>query len=138
MGESIEQIEAHIENTREALGSNLHELERRVDAVIDWTQHFRNRPWIGLGAAFAGGVLVAASVSAAKTSRGNSRSSGANAVSGRPSPQTEMALETWENIKSGLIGVVATRVTNYIAQLVPGFGEEYRNAADKGQSFRAT
>jgi hypothetical protein len=49
-----------------------------------------------------------------------------------------MALETWENIKSGLMAVVAIRVTDYIAQLVPGFGEEYRNAAGKRQSFRAT
>lgn len=137
MGESIQQIEAHIENTREALGTNLHELERRVDAATDWTQHFRNRPWIILGAAFAGGVLVA-SVSTEKLGRGFARSNVASAVPARSSSQKEHLFETWEHIKSGLMGVVTARVTNYIAELIPGFREEYGNAARKDRPFRAT
>ena len=42
MGQTTHQIEAHIENTREDLGSDLHELERKVKDVTDWKQHFQN------------------------------------------------------------------------------------------------
>ena len=42
MDETANQIEAHIDRTRERLGSNLRELESRVDAATDW------REFIGL------------------------------------------------------------------------------------------
>ena len=44
MGETTGQIEAHIADTRQDLGSNLYELEQRVKSVTDWKQHFRNNP----------------------------------------------------------------------------------------------
>ena len=43
MGETTDQIEAHIEQTRENLGANLEELEQKVRSVADWRQHFRLR-----------------------------------------------------------------------------------------------
>jgi ElaB/YqjD/DUF883 family membrane-anchored ribosome-binding protein len=59
MGETASQIENHIEETREDLGSNLHELEERVKLATDWRSHFRNNPWLLLGLAFGGGLLLA-------------------------------------------------------------------------------
>jgi hypothetical protein len=59
MDETANEIEAHIDQTRERLGSNLRELEDRVDAVIDWREHFRERPHVFLGAAFVGGAMLA-------------------------------------------------------------------------------
>jgi len=55
MGEATSQIEAHIENTRADLGSNLQELEQKVKSVTDWKQHFQKSPMTLLGAAFGGG-----------------------------------------------------------------------------------
>jgi hypothetical protein len=55
MDETANQIEAHIDQTRERLGSNLRELEDRVEAATDWREHFRERPHVFLGAAFIGG-----------------------------------------------------------------------------------
>ena len=51
MGQTTHQIEAHIEDTREDLGSNLHELELKVKSVTDWKQHFRTNPMTMLGVA---------------------------------------------------------------------------------------
>lgn len=56
MGKSTNQIEAHIENTRADLGSNLHELERKVKSVTDWREHFRSNPMTAVGVAFGGGT----------------------------------------------------------------------------------
>ena len=60
MGQTTNQIEAHIDNVREDLGSNIYELERKVKSVTDWRQHFNTSPITMLGVAFGGGVLAAA------------------------------------------------------------------------------
>ena len=59
MGEATRQIEAHIEDTRADLGSNLQELEQKVKAVTDWRQYFERSPLQLLGVAFFGGILLA-------------------------------------------------------------------------------
>jgi hypothetical protein len=74
MGETTDEIESHIESTRENLGSNLQELEQRVKSATDWRQHFRNNPLMMIGAAFGGGVLLALILSGPTSRRGYSRS----------------------------------------------------------------
>jgi len=59
MGQATSQIEAHIEETRADLGSNLHELEQKVRSVTDWQQHFQTNPMTMLGIAFGVGILLA-------------------------------------------------------------------------------
>ena len=63
MDETANEIEAQIDRTRERLGSNLRELEDKVDAATDWREHFRERPHLFLGAAFIGGVVLASALS---------------------------------------------------------------------------
>ena len=62
MAETVNEIEDHIDRTRERLGSTLRELEDKVEAVTDWREQFHQRPHLFLGAAFAGGVLLSAMV----------------------------------------------------------------------------
>ena len=59
MDQTASQIEAHIDRTRDRLGSNLRELEGRIEAATDWREHFRERPYVFLGAALVGGVVLA-------------------------------------------------------------------------------
>lgn len=59
MGQTADQIETHIETTREHLGSDIRELERKVKSVTDWKERFKESPGIMLGMAFGGGVLLA-------------------------------------------------------------------------------
>ena len=70
MGQTTSEIEAHIEHTREDLGSNLHELERKVKSVTDWKQQFQTKPMTMLGVAFGGGVLLATMLGGRKHRRG--------------------------------------------------------------------
>ncbi len=138
MDEAPDKIEAHIDRTRERLGSNLRELEDKVEAATDWREQFRARPHLFVGGAFIGAALVAAAlrprsprpvfepdeVHLASASR-----SGVNAG--------EQAIELWNNVKGGLIGVAATRITEYIGKSVPGFDEHLRRAEQRPEARRA-
>jgi ElaB/YqjD/DUF883 family membrane-anchored ribosome-binding protein len=62
MGETTDQIEAHIEMTRQQLHSNFRELAQKVKAATDWRRQVRDHPMTLIAVAFAGGVLLAAMV----------------------------------------------------------------------------
>ena len=131
MDEAAHKIEAQIDRTRERLGSNLRELEHRIDAATDWREQFRARPHLFIGGAIAGGALVAA-VFRKKSSRrvfDSSHESHLGALSGNGVNAQQQALELWNNIKSALMGVAAMRITGYVSELIPGFDEHYRRAA---------
>ena len=134
MGQATSQIEAHIENTRADLGSNLQELEQKVKSVTDWKQHFQQNPMTLLGAAFGGGILLATMLGGRKKRRQERGFYG-------PSPDREphagtdhqkhKALETWDNIKGALIGVAATRFKDFVGDVVPGFQEQFQGTEEK-------
>lgn len=121
MGQTTDQIESHIEKTRHDLGANLEELEKKVKDVTDWRYHFRNHPMSLMGAAFGGGILLA-------TMLGGKRRPQPYTASKPPSaaPVKQRAGETWDQIKDALLGVAATRVTDFVGELVPGFTDEFR------------
>ena len=133
MDKAADKIEAHIDRTRERLGSNLRELEHKVDAATDWRAQFRARPHLFLGGAIAGGALLAA-VLRPKSSQhvfDSSDESQLGLVSRNGVNAQEQALELWNDIKGALIGVAAMRVTEYISDLIPGFDEHYRRTAQR-------
>ena len=121
MGQTTDQIESHIEQTRDNLGANLHELEEKVKEIGDWRHHFRNHPTTLIGMAFGGGILLA-------TLTGGTRSAPAAALSPSPAgPYKRKTTETWDHIRDALIGMAATRVTDFVGEVVPGFAEEFRS-----------
>ena len=136
MGQTTHQIEAHIEDTRKDLGSNLHELERKVKSVTDWKQHFQNNPMTMLGVAFGGGILLATMLGGRKNRRGDRFSShapGSESHAGTDH-QKHKALETWDNIKGALIGVAATRFKDFVGEIVPGFQEQFQGVEEKAKA----
>lgn len=44
MGQTVHQIEDHIDNSREDLRSNLEELAQRAKSAVDWRERFRGSP----------------------------------------------------------------------------------------------
>ena len=134
--DEVARIEAQIDRTRERLGSNLRELEDRIDAATDWREQFRARPHLFLGGAIAGGALLAAVLrptaprqafdSSVEDHPRSVSPVSRNGIDGR-----EQAIELWNNIKGALIGVAAMRITTYISELVPGFDEHFQHAAQR-------
>jgi hypothetical protein len=135
MGQTTHQIEAHIEGTRKDLGSNLHELERKVKSVTDWKQHFQSNPMTMLGVAFGGGILLATMLGGRKNRRGEPSFSSHAEPHAETEQQKHKALETWDNIKGALIGVAATRFKDFVGEIVPGFQEQFHGVEEKAKAI---
>ena len=137
MAETVSEIEERIDRTREHLGSTLRELEDKVEGVIDWREHFHQRPHLFLGAAFAGGVLLSAVVRPRGLTYGADEQPVGQNVGRQArgtSPVQAQALDFWRNVQGALVGVASARVRDYLNQLVPDFEEHYRRAEQHGRS----
>ena len=137
MDETAKEIASHIDRTRERLGSNLRELEERVDEATDWREHFRARPQLFLGAAFVGGVILATAMRAKPSNREHADTQVRGALDGSGAVRAQ-ATELWHNIQGALLGVASARIKQYIDQLVPGFDEHYRRAEQRAATFDST
>ena len=129
MAERVQQIESEIDRTRAELGSHLRELESRVDAAMDWREHVRTRPYLALGVAVAGGVMLgqlARPGRARSMVRALESSTTAAARSQSSIDARGKAYGVWEDVANAMIAVAATRLTGYIGSLVPGFTDEMR------------
>ena len=139
MGQATSQIEAHSEDTRADLGSNLQELEQKVKSVTDWKQHFRTSPITMVGVAFGGGILLATMLGGTKNRR-RGRGFSSPATGSEPHAGTDhqkhKAVETWDNIKGALIGVAATRFKDFVGEVVPGFHEEFQRTEEKPKTIQ--
>ena len=134
MGQTTNQIEAHIESTREALGSNLRELENKVESAMDWRHHFRTHPSLLMGLAFGGGVLLAVMTSGGKSkshysSGGSSKSSFAAPLARRLGDSDFV-----QNAKAALMGIAAMKVRDFVDTKVPGFRAEFERHETKKRS----
>ena len=133
MDQTTNEIEAHIDRTRDRLGSNFSELKDRVDAAANWREHFRERPHPFLGAAFIGGVMLGNALrrTSATPYRGESGIRRAVGVNGSVQAQ---AWQLWNNVQGALVGVASAGIKQYIETLVPGFDEHYRRAQQRATS----
>ncbi len=135
MGETTSQIERHIESKRADLHSNLKELESKVKSATDWRQYFQKYTGTMVAAAFGGGMLISAlagkkSPTPVTTSSGSPGPSAAQRVERNG---THEILETWDTIKTALVGVAATKFKGMLGEVVPGFSEHLtKTEANKG------
>ena len=138
MGETSDQIERHIQETRNDLSDNFNELEAKVRTAVDWRVQFEERPMTMIALAFGGGVLLSALLPSRRP-RGR-RSSNRAAHSDRHGsdlslkPRTEyndttsQSLEPWNVLKAALVGVATTKFSGLIEDLLPGFKQEFARA----------
>jgi hypothetical protein len=136
--EETVQITQHIDAERQQLGRNLDEIEDRVKKATDVKHQFnRHTAWI-LGGAVAGGFLL---------SRAFRKSPTFDAIPGldidsaerinpkRKLPRSwhvERVYETFDNILEGLIGVASAKLSSFVADVVPGFQEQYDAIEGRG------
>jgi ElaB/YqjD/DUF883 family membrane-anchored ribosome-binding protein len=60
MDERAAEIVKELEDRRLRLGDSLQELETKVRDVTDWRTYYQQKPWLALGLALGGGLLLAA------------------------------------------------------------------------------
>jgi hypothetical protein len=147
MDETSDQIERHIQETRNDLDDNLNELGDKVKKAVDWRAQFEERPGTMLGLAFAGGIILSA-LSSGRRSRSTYGGGWQPArkhvwTPSVPSstPSTSKPSETRQSVEAlagALIGVAMNRASRFIDSLVPGFEREFSSAkaSKSGDSSR--
>lgn len=125
MGQTAEQIEEHLKGSRENLRSNLEELGQKVQTAVDWRERFRSNPGAILAVAFGGGFILANVVGGYRTKREDPVPGSARTLTGTVQCDRKgQVRRAWSDIQSALVGVVAAKVTETLAELVPGFKEQ--------------
>jgi hypothetical protein len=119
MGQTTDQIENHIETTRDDLKSNFEELETRVKSVTDWRRYFREHPGAMLAVAFGGGVLLSTLTRRAGSNPGGAPYEGVRTTSGAK----HEVHRTFDSITSALVGAAAAKFKGVLGQVVPGFSD---------------
>ena len=145
MDEETVQIRQHIDAEREQLGRNLDEIEDRVKKATDIKHQFdRHTAWI-LGGAAAGGFLLSRAFRKSPTLAGSPGTDPdlGDRLSPRIQPRSwhvDRVYETFDNILEGLIAVASAKLTSFVADVVPGFKEQYDalegNHVDAAPSLR--
>ena len=119
MVEKPDQIEKHIELTRNELGDNFRELEDNAKQAADWRTYFERSPTAAMGLALGGGVLLA-------TMAGSKNGVNTPQLSEAPLMRLDAArnsyggtqrnpvADTWDNLKSALIGFAAPKVRGMV------------------------
>lgn len=123
MGQTVQQIEAQIDETRDRLDADLRELWREIDGLVDWRRHYRQRPLLFLGAALAGGAALG--IAASRSPR--QYPLGAPEDTYRASSSSEMR-RVIDVGKTALIGLATQRLMQYVGELIPGFEEHFNRA----------
>ena len=69
------EIVKEIEDQRLRLGDSIQELETKVRDATDWRTYYQQKPWLALGLAAAGGLLLSGLVAGLLGSPGSRSSS---------------------------------------------------------------
>jgi hypothetical protein len=140
MGQNSSEITRDIRQTRAELGSNLQELENKVKELADWREQFQKNPFLMIGLAVGGGLLLSSlGERRARVSYGERWGSERNGGPGLSEMESDRATrrqmrrasDTWDTIKGALIGVAATRAQGFLRELVPGFAEEFKKVQER-------
>lgn len=149
MGETSDQIERHIQETRNNLGDNFNELEEKVKTAVDWHAQFEERPGTMLAMAFGGGVLLSALLPPLRSTRRRISDVRRNvppdrdatdnfSTSHAPSEdKVSQTLENWDALKGALVGVATSRLSAFVEELLPGFKQEFTKAQTGRSSDRS-
>ena len=129
--DQLERLKNGIEDSRADLQGNLRELERKVEDAADWRYQFRQRPYVLLGAAVAGGALLGM-IAGPRRSAPRRRAVASDA---RPGVVHDVVPQAWDNIKAALIGLAASRLQDVIDELLPGFKHHYNAAEQRTTGF---
>jgi len=136
MDPATDHLEQHLEDERQALRSNLAEVEDRVRSAFDWRRQFRSNTAAFLGLAVGGGLLIGL-MTARRRAVPAVRAHPSMADSKPATPygvhkRRELSL-AWRGIESALIGLAAAKCRDTLANLLPGFREQL--ARRKGDGY---
>lgn len=122
MAESSKEIVSRIDNARQALEINFEELETKVKTATDWRHHYEQHALTWVGAALLGAAMLGLSSARPRAHRPGLDSS---ATPRERSRVGSAFLGVLDDATGVLLGVAASKIQAVIADVVPGFREEF-------------
>jgi hypothetical protein len=121
MGEKSSEIIDEIETSRNKLGENLSDLESRIREAANWRTHYERHPYVFMGAALGGGLLLSRILLGGRGSNGATVRHDARhqALARERGP----AAEILDKVKSALVVYGAAKVKELLREILPGFQE---------------
>ncbi len=128
-----DSIKDHIDQERNQLTEKLRELESRVKNVTDVREQYYKYPLIGVGLAFAGGVLLSSMIKTGKSASATGEFKEELSRRKQSSPFTPLSRlsNTLENVVDAFVGLASAKIGSVIADAVPGFREQYEKIERK-------
>ena len=123
MTETPNEIMEEIQSYRSHLGEDLTALESRVRDATTWRTYYDRHPYLFVGTALGGGLLLSGILS---SRRGGDRSWESQPRVSRYEPVERSRsgiAESVDSIKAALIDYGATKVKELIGEILPGFAE---------------
>jgi hypothetical protein len=112
MASTLDTLEEQIRTNKRALLRDVDELRTRAEAAVDWEAHYRRHMAVALTAAALGGLALGAL-------------SGRRAGLAQPGPVGRFATQAAD----ALMAVATTAAVDFIAEVVPGFRDEFQARA---------
>ncbi len=155
MGQESSEVRRQIDEKREQLGENIHELQDKVRSKFDWRTQFEDHCGAVLGTAFGVGLLLSRIggsggvkdlstrlkenfgsgteqgrfSSGTEQNRFASRAGDSRDTSYKPRSEHREKLSNFVNsVEGALIGVASTKVRDFLNEVVPGFSEHYQES----------
>ena len=128
MDEKSSEIIDDIETSRDRLGENLNDLESRMREATNWRTYFERHPYMFLGTAVGGGLLLSGIL---RGSKGSNGSTVRHEVRHEALPRERgPGGEILDQVKSALILYGAAKAKDVLGEILPGF-RKYTGETDR-------
>ena len=107
-----------IETSRDKLGENLHDLESRMREATNWRTYYQRHPYVFIGTAVGGGLLLSGILRSSKGSNGTIRHEVRHEGFQRAKGP---GAEILDQVKTALILYGAAKAKDVLGEILPGF-----------------
>jgi hypothetical protein len=119
--EKSSEIIDEIETSRDRLGENLNDLESRMREAANWRTYYERHPYMFIGTAVGGGLLLSGILRGGKGSNGGTVR---HEVRHEGIPREKgPASEIIDQVKSALVVYGTAKAKEVLGEVLPGFRE---------------
>jgi hypothetical protein len=119
--EKSSEIIDEIETSRDKLGENLNDLESRMREATNWRTYYERHPYLFIGSAVGGGLLLSGILRGSKSSNGGTVR---HEVRHEGLPREKgPASEILDKVKTALVVYGTAKAKEALGEVLPGFRE---------------
>lgn len=97
-------------------------------AATDWRRHYERHPWVFLGAAFAGGLLLSAALGGRRRPSHREYRQPLARAPDSSSRSTTATAEVWDLIKGALVTAAGSQISSFVREVLPSLRRSEHSA----------